>query len=88
MAFHFQRVIPPKDENWDWVCWTIDPSVAASTYPDPAAVEEAGAPMYILTLGLMDTVFAQLSLTRQNIVSMSMRALRDTSAYQVLKSQS
>lgn len=38
------------------------PKVAASTYPEPAAVEDAGAPIYTLTFLLIATVFAQLSL--------------------------
>lgn len=37
-------------------------SVEALTYPDPAALEDAGAPMNTFTFGLGDTVLAQLSL--------------------------
>jgi hypothetical protein len=39
----------------------ILPSVFTSTYPEPAAVGEAGAPMKTLTLGLTDIFLAQLS---------------------------
>ena len=39
----------------------IPASVPASTYPEPAAVLDAGAPMYTLTSGLGEVDFAQAS---------------------------
>jgi hypothetical protein len=36
---------PPKDEYSAIVCWMIGVKVDGLTYPDPAAVDDAGAPM-------------------------------------------
>jgi hypothetical protein len=36
---------PPKDEYWAIVCWMIVVNVDGVTYPDPAALVDAGAPM-------------------------------------------
>lgn len=40
-------------------------SVAGSWYPDPAAVVDAGAPMYTFTFGFGLMVRAQISLNRE-----------------------
>ena len=57
-------MIPPNEEYCDRICVAMLPRVAASTYPEPAAVEDAGAPINILTSLLGDVVLAQLSLQK------------------------
>ena len=54
-------MIPPKDEYWLRVWEMMFASVPESTYPEPEAVGEAGAPMYTFTFLLGETVLAQLS---------------------------
>lgn len=56
------NMMPPKDEYWLRVETAMLPRVLASTYPLPAALDDAGAPMYTFTFLFGDVFLAQLSL--------------------------
>jgi len=52
---------PPNDEYLALVCLAMFPKVAASTYPEVAAEEDAGPPIKILTFLFGEVFLAQLS---------------------------
>lgn len=55
-------MIPPKLGNESLVIAAMLAITLGAWYPPPAAVDEAGPPMNILTLGFGEIVLAQLSL--------------------------